>query len=84
MIISHVYRRTLLLSIAVILVLTMLAAAVVSSSFFHTAAKASPHVQHPVAPYGATIKGSMRRYAGSDAVPSWDIMAYYVTVRCFS
>jgi hypothetical protein len=84
MIISHVYRRTLLLSIAVILVLTMLAAAVVSPSFFHTAVKASPHVQHSVAPHGAPVKGSMRRYAGSDSVPSWDIMTYYVTVRCFS
>ena len=84
MIISHVSRRALLLSIAVTLVLTMLAAAVVSSSFFHSTIQTSPHVQHSAVPQGASIKGSMRRYVGDEAVPSWDIMAYYVTVRCFS
>ena len=84
MIISHVYRRALLLSIAIILVLTMLAAAVVSSSFFHSTIHASPHVQRSAAPQSAAIKGSMRRYEGVGAVPSWDIMTYYVTVRCFS
>ena len=88
MIISHVYRRTLLLSIAVILVVTMLAVALVSLPVFHSTSQHAPHVGHVAAPQNAPITESVKRYQGddglADAVPSWDIMTLYVTVRCFS
>lgn len=83
--ISYVYRRALMLSIAVILAVSILAAVLVSMSFSHTAARTSPHVHHSAASQNATIKGSIKRYIGDDgAVPSWDVMTLYVTVRCFS
>jgi hypothetical protein len=82
--ISYVYRRALMLSIAVILAVSILAAVLVSMSFSHTAARTSPHVHHSAASQNATIKGSIKRYIGDGAVPSWDVMTLYVTVRCFS
>ena len=82
--ISFVYRRALMLTIAVILAVTLLAAVLVSMSFFHSAARTSPHVQHSAASQNAAISGSIKRYIGDGGVPSWDVMALYVTVRCFS
>ncbi len=85
MIVSHVYRRALLLSIVAILGVSILA--VGSLAFFHSPAQTSPGVVHHVAaktiPGGNTVtsRNSTGRHGAAEttneyaSVPAWDAPA---------